>query len=79
MSIFSRLNELTAVQNDFEDEITSGDHGRSHRGERREQLQRDLHQVTEARRDEIERLAASGTPLAEVAAQLDRTDRNRNR
>lgn len=79
MSIFSRLNELTAVQNDFEDAVTSGDRGRPHRRERREQLQRDLHQVTKARRDEIERLAASGTPLAEVAAELDGTDRNRNR
>lgn len=79
MSTFKRMNELTAVQNDFEDEVTSGDRGRPHRGERRDQLQRDLTRVSSARRDEVQRLHEAGVPLDDIRTELDRTDRNRNR
>jgi hypothetical protein len=87
VGLFDRLNELTRVRNDFEDEIDR--QGVKTPRERRnapaakarhvDQLNEDRRRVNDARSDEIGRLLKAGHTREEISIHLDLTDRNRNR
>jgi hypothetical protein len=72
---FARLDELTRIKNDFEDEIVRHRNG----SDRRNQLNDDHKQVFGARGDEIGKLMKSGHTEAELRAHLDANDPHRNR
>jgi hypothetical protein len=80
---FRRLNELTAIKNDFEDtrEAVGGpltpkqqQASRHHR-----ELVAGIARVSEERGGEVGRLLEAGHTGEELSAQLDRTDRHRHR
>lgn len=72
---FGRLDELTHIQNDFEDELArTGRHSRD-----RDRLSRDLGMVKAARHDETSRLLDTDVSEGDIRARLDQVDRNRNR
>jgi hypothetical protein len=68
VSVFKRLNELTAIMNDFENAAASNPN--------RKQLRHDLRQVYDARATEVSRLRDAGQSPAEIQRELNR-DRNR--
>ena len=72
---FARLDELTRIQNDFEDEMVRHRNG----SDRRNKLNDDHRRVNNARGGQIGELLNSGHSEAELRAHLDATDRNRNR
>jgi hypothetical protein len=72
---FARLDELTRIQNDFEDEMVRHRNG----SDRRNKLSDDHKRVNNTRGDQIGELLNSGHSEAELRAHLDATDRNRNR
>ena len=71
-----RLDELTRIKNDFEDELrqqpTPGQGGG-----RREQLSRDHSDVMQAQQDEVLRLMHGGMTPDEISRHLDQTDPSR--
>jgi hypothetical protein len=73
-SPYERLDELTAIKNNFEAELgRQPGHGQG--GGRREQLSRDHSDVEQARADEVLRLKQeAGIPFDEIGRHLDQTD-----
>jgi hypothetical protein len=75
---FVRLDELTAIYNDFEDEL-SRQPTPGQGGGRRQQLDQDIRRVYDARGEEIAKLLDAGRTSEELLAHVNATDRNRNR
>lgn len=74
----ARLDELTGILCDFEDEL--GRQPTPNRGGgRRDQLGADLRAVYAARGEEIGRLLKAGHAPDALLAHVNATDRNRNR
>jgi hypothetical protein len=75
-SPYERLDELTAIKNNFEAEL--GRQPGPAQGGRREQLSRDHDDVEQARAEEVLRLKqAEGIPFDEIGRHLDQTDPTR--
>jgi hypothetical protein len=77
-SPFGRLDELTAIYNDFEDEL-SRQPTPGQGGGRRPQLDEDIRRVYDARGEEVARLLQAGHAPEELLEHVNATDRNRNR
>ena len=76
--VYGRLDELTAIKNDFAAEIGRQPGPGYGGGPRREQLGRDHNAVMHERGEEIARLwKEEGKDLAEISKHLDQTDPTR--
>jgi hypothetical protein len=74
MGLFKRLDELTGIKADFEDEMVKHRVGSGRRG----QVEQGLSRASGARQDEILKLhKEKGVPFDQIGEHLDRTDRNR--
>jgi hypothetical protein len=75
---FRRLDELTTIYNDFEDEL-SRQPTPGLGGGRRPQLDDDIRRVYDARGEEVGRLLQAGHTPEDLLEHVNATDRNRNR